>query len=105
MNTGDETTSTILAKIGDGSKISSSYLPSYVDDVIEVANFAALPVTGETGKIYVTVDTNYEYRWSGSTYVEIKDSGETAASMGVLISGSGAATPNDTDFVATALSG
>ena len=56
-----------------------------MDDVIEAANFAALPVIGETGKIYVTIDTGYQYRWSGSVYVEIKDSGETAASMGVLI--------------------
>lgn len=70
-NTGDETTSTILNKIGDGSKINSSYLPSFVDDVIEVASFAALPVTGETGKIYVTINTNFEYRWSGSIYVRI----------------------------------
>ena len=36
---------------GDG-KVPSSQLPSYVDDVVEVANYAALPVTGETGKIY-----------------------------------------------------
>ena len=57
-----------------GGKVPSSQLPSYVDDVIEVANYAALPATGETGKIYVTIDTNYIYRWTGSVYVEIKDS-------------------------------
>jgi hypothetical protein len=57
-----------------GGKVPSSQLPSYVDDVIEVANYAALPATGETGKIYVTLDTNYIYRWTGSVYVEIKDS-------------------------------
>ncbi len=50
-------------------KVPSAQLPSYVDDVIEVANFASLPVTGETGKIYVTIDTNRQYRWSGSVYV------------------------------------
>ena len=56
----------------DGTgKVSSTYLPSYVDDVIEAANFASLPVTGETGKIYVTLDTNKQYRWSGSAYVQI----------------------------------
>ena len=56
----------------DGTvKISSTYLPSYVDDVVEVANYASLPVTGEVGKIYVTLDTNKTYRWSGSAYVEI----------------------------------
>jgi hypothetical protein len=57
-----------------GGKVPSSQLPSYVDDVVEVANFASLPATGETGKIYITLDTNFMYRWSGSTYIEIKDS-------------------------------
>lgn len=61
------------ADLVDG-KVPSSQLPSYVDDVVEVANYAALPVTGEVGKIYITLDTNYIYRWTGSTYVEIKDS-------------------------------
>ena len=60
----------------DASKITSgiidtSRLPSYVDDVIEGANLAAFPVTGETGKIYVALDTNKTYRWSGSAYVYI----------------------------------
>lgn len=51
--------------------IPSNKLPSYVDDVVEVANYAALPVTGETGKIYIALDTNVTYRWSGSAYVQI----------------------------------
>jgi hypothetical protein len=59
----------------DGSaKIAAIYLPSFVDDVLEFANLAAFPVTGETGKIYVALDTNKTYRWSGSTYVEISPS-------------------------------
>lgn len=53
--------------------VPSYQLPSYVDDVIEVANYAALPASGETGKIYITLDTNHIYRWSGSTYIEITD--------------------------------
>lgn len=56
----------------DGSgKVAASQLPSYVDDVLEFANYAALPTTGETGKIYVTMDNNAEYRWSGSTYIQL----------------------------------
>jgi hypothetical protein len=51
--------------------IDSSFLPSYVDDVIEVVSFSALPVTGELNKIYITLDTNYSYRWSGTVYVFI----------------------------------
>ena len=59
----------------DGSaKIASTYLPSYVDDVLEYANQAAFPGTGETGKIYVALDTNKTWRWSGSAYVEISAS-------------------------------
>lgn len=44
-------------------------------DVVESANFATLPGTGETGKIYITLDTNKCYRWSGSVYVEISTDG------------------------------
>lgn len=54
-----------------GGTVPSSQLPSYVDDVLEFANLAALPATGESGKIYITLDTNFEYRWSGSTYVRL----------------------------------
>ena len=64
-----------------GGKIPTSQLPSYVDDVLEYANLAAFPATGETGKIYVALNTNLTYRWSGTAYVEISKSlalGETA---------------------------
>ena len=58
------------ADLVDG-KVPAYQLPSFVDDVIEVANFAALPTVGEIGKIYVTLDNNKIYRWSGSIYIEI----------------------------------
>jgi hypothetical protein len=63
-----------LAPLDGTSKISSTYLPSYVDDALEFANLAAFPVTGETGKIYVAIDTGKIYRWSGSVYAEISPS-------------------------------
>lgn len=62
------------ASLDAAGKVPSAQLPSYVDDVVEVANFASLPGTGETGKIYVTVDTNKTYRWAGSSYIEISAS-------------------------------
>lgn len=65
-----------------GGLVPASQLPSYVDDVIESANFAALPVTGESGKIYITIDDGKTYRWSGSAYAEISSSlalGETSS--------------------------
>lgn len=60
----------------DASKITSgtidaARLPAYVDDVLEFANLASFPATGESGKIYVALDTNKTYRWSGSVYVYI----------------------------------
>ena len=50
-----------------GGTVPASQLPSYVDDVLEFADLASLPVTGEIGKIYVTLDDNKLYRWSGTT--------------------------------------
>lgn len=71
-----------IAPLDENSKISSTYLPSYVDDILEYDNLAGFPVTGETGKIYVAKDTNLTYRWSGTAYVEISKSlaiGETSS--------------------------
>ena len=48
--------------------IPASQLPSYVDDVLEFANLVGFPTVGETGKIYVAIDTNLTYRWTGSVY-------------------------------------
>ena len=62
------------ASLNSSGQIPSAQLPSFVDDVVEYANLAALPATGETGKIYVTQDTNKTYRWSGSAYTEIASS-------------------------------
>lgn len=71
-----------VAELDSTGKVPSSQLPSYVDDVIEVADYASLPATGESGKIYITLDDNKTYRWSGSAYVEISESlalGETSS--------------------------
>ena len=60
----------LKADLVDG-KVPSSQLPAYVDDVLEFANLAAFPVTGESGIVYVAADNNITYRWSGTTYVVI----------------------------------
>lgn len=59
------------ASLNSSGLVPAAQLPAYVDDVIEVANYAALPGTGETGKIYVTLDNNKIYRWGGSAYFEV----------------------------------
>jgi hypothetical protein len=63
-------------------KVPSSQLPSYVDDVLEFANLSSFPATGESGKIYIAIDTNLTYRWGGSSYVVMSSSlalGETSS--------------------------
>lgn len=71
-----------VATLGADGKVPSGQLPSYVDDVLEYDKKSSFPATGETGKIYVTKDTNLTYRWSGTAYVEISSSlalGETSS--------------------------
>ena len=62
-----------------GGLVPSYQLPSYVDDVIEVATYAALPATGETSKLYIVVadetssGNHSTYRWTGTVYVKVHD--------------------------------
>jgi len=77
-----------VATLDATGKVPSSQLPSYVDDVIEAANFAALPAEGEAGKIYVTLDDNKTYRWGGSAYAEISASVALGETQGTAYEGS-----------------
>lgn len=56
-------------------KVDSQYLPSFVDDVIEATTKNDFPVTGESAKIYVALDSNISYRWGGSAYVALDSGG------------------------------
>ena len=74
--------------------IAAANLPSFVDDVIEgyYSNSKfyktkssdgtyATEITGEAGKIYVNLDDNKTYRWSGTAFVVISETialGETS---------------------------
>lgn len=60
--------------LNGSTKIDATYLPSYVDDVEEYADLASFPVSGETGKIYIAIDTSKCFRWTGSIYVEVSPS-------------------------------
>lgn len=71
-----------VATLNENGLIPNSQLPSYVDDVLEYAEYSQFPEIGESGKIYVDVSTNKSYRWGGSVYVEIASSialGETSS--------------------------
>ena len=71
-----------VATLDGTGQVPARQLPSFVDDVLEYASKSAFPARGETGKIYVALDTNLTWRWSGSAYVEISKSlalGETSS--------------------------
>lgn len=86
-----------IATLDNSGKVPASQLPSYVDDTIEGYYLAYGDgyqffskndsstqnlITAESGKIYVALNTNLTYRWSGSQYVEISPSialGETSS--------------------------
>ena len=69
-----------LAELDESGHVPSAQLPSYVDDVVEGyyhegAFYTDLghqsQITPESGKIYVDVESNITYRWSGTVYVAI----------------------------------
>ena len=79
------------------ARIDAQYLPSFVDDVIEVyiregqtalsstwlasGSASGVTIVPESGKIYVIMNgtddypTNSQYRWGGSAYVKLNDGG------------------------------
>jgi len=75
------------APLGADSRVPAIHLPAYVAEIIEVASFAALPLTGVGSVIYVTVNDNKQYRWGGSAYSQISASPGTTddVSEGALI--------------------
>lgn len=85
-----------VCPLNASSKIDSTYLPSYVDDVIEAyarSGATALSstwlsltsggaaLTPESGKIYVLMAdsgdyaANTQFRWGGSAYIKLNDGG------------------------------
>lgn len=88
-----------VCPLNASSKIDTTYLPSYVDDVVEAyprggqtelsqnwlsATDGGSALTPETGKIYILMadSTSYaantQFRWSGSAYVKLADGGVSA---------------------------
>lgn len=88
-----------LATLDESGKVPAEQLPSYVDDVLEGfmtettegegdtavttrvffepnedgTAASTTEIVGEKGKIYIDLNTNYSYRWSGSTYVRVNE--------------------------------
>lgn len=68
-----------VAELDNTGKVPSSQLPSYVDDVVDgyynetdgkfyEESTYITEITGEAGKIYISVDTDLQYRWTGSAF-------------------------------------
>ena len=90
-----------VCPLNANTKIDTTYLPSYVDDVIEAYEVSGATelssgwlsstnggaaLTPESGKIYVlmadsvstTYSANSQFRWGGSAYVKMNDGGVSA---------------------------
>jgi hypothetical protein len=85
-----------VAELDGTGKVPSAQLPSYVDDVLEYADLASFPVSGETGKIYIAIDTSKAYRWTGSIYYEVSPSEVTS-----VFGRTGAVTAQSGDYTTT----
>lgn len=68
------------------------------DEVFEYADLASLPVTGVAGVVYVVLDTNLIYRWSGSAYIQTGGVPYSGATADLDM---GAHTVTATEFIAT----
>lgn len=62
-----------VAELDASGKVPANQLPSFVDNVLEFANLASFPQSGEADKIYVDKATNKTYRWGGSGYVQLNE--------------------------------
>ena len=92
-----DVSSVTLGLLDANGKILETFLPSYVDDVIEgyyydgkfyTTSAHTTEIPAETGKIYVDIPSNTTYRWGGTTYVPITNpvdimTGATSSTAGV----------------------
>ena len=52
-------------------KVPASQLPSFIDEIQEFPSIASFPITGQSDILYLALDTNKLYRWSGTAYVDL----------------------------------
>lgn len=60
-----------VASLDETGRVPSSQLPSYVDDVLEFPSLSMFPSHGESGKIYISLSNNHQYRWTGTQYIDM----------------------------------
>lgn len=76
-----------VATLDSNGRLPSSQLPAGVDEIVEFADKTAFPATGAGHIIYLALDTNHGYRWSGSTYIELSSSLALGETSGTAYSG------------------
>ena len=52
-----------IATLDGSGKVPQAQLPGFLDDVLEYANYAALPAIGTAGIIYIDMSNGKQYRW------------------------------------------
>lgn len=71
-----------IAQLDVSGKVPSSQLPSYVDDIVDgyyneldgkfyEEDTYTTEIVGESGKIYISLDTDIQYRWTGSAFAAL----------------------------------
>lgn len=76
-----------VAGLDGTGKVPAAQLPSYVDDVLEYTDQTSFPASGATGVLYIALDTNHIFRWSGTAYVDLTEASAGAASTDELPEG------------------
>lgn len=74
-----------------GGFVPASQLPAFVDDIIEYDDAATRDLNADgkgeqSGKVYITLNDNKQFRWSGTQYVEVGQSLDGAAIKTLLFS-------------------
>ena len=66
-------TSTTAAKVNvqEADGVINTIAKADLIDVLEFTSASTLPITGVSGKIYVTIDNGKMYRWNGTIYIEV----------------------------------
>ena len=62
-----------IATLDSSGTVPTAQLPSYVSTIEEYPTVNDFPATGQSNVIYIALDTNFQYRWSGTQYVQLTD--------------------------------
>ena len=109
-NGGDKADKVSGATAGDlagldatGNLTDSGYAPDDLIEVLEYANQSSFPVTGESGKLYIDLATNYVFRWdeTGTEYVMLAGGGGGGEAGGGIIDVSGTVTNTSGSYSGT----